>query len=158
MHQGDIQPQRGQVATDLVVQLFRQFLAHLLFQLKQAMRVLPHGFLDLLSLGDVQDRPAADHVAPFFVLYIGRVQKHSDARTILADHHVFEPLNAAALLESGEIGPEDRPALLRDQIREGLPAHDLVAFVSEPFQLGVVDTHIEAVLVQGVVAAGGVVV
>ena len=118
----------------------------------------PQGLFRALALGHVVDHRAAHQVVPVGIGDRRRADEHGQDRAVLADQIELDIANRALGLQSRELGLEGADAPRREEIRElHLPDH-VVARISQPFELGIVDPDEHAVLVEGVIAAGRVVV
>ena len=122
-------------------------------------RLLGHAqrFLGPLLFGHVEHRRARhDKIAPGIGQGRGAEEDGKDA-AVLADHLDFPVVQRAGLLEALETLGEP-VSMGRDEEVAELLADHFIAGITQPLQLGIVDAQEDAVLVEGVVTAGGVVV
>ena len=107
--------------------------------------------------GVMHDR-TAHHKIAMRVLDGGGVQSHRQNRAVLAHHLKIKIVDEASFLEPGKFAEEYFAALRGHQLQKFHLSHHRLPRVTEPGQFRVVDPHEGAGRIQGVVAAGRMIV
>lgn len=119
---------------------------------------LPQLFLRFRHLRHVEQGGAALEELPFLIVNAGRVEQDGKYQAILAYELEFEVSHQSGLHESGIIVEESFPAIGCQQFGDVHPVDQLGRVVTQPLQFGFVHLHDQAVAVQRMVSAGGIVV